>query len=89
MNRPRSKSSTADLIGSRLFRGKRHFRVVLLGSTGVGKTCIVSRLLYEKFVQQHKATVEELHSGIFEVSAMMMMMMMVVVIMMMTAFFNQ
>ena len=37
-----------------------------MGAAAVGKTCIISRLLYESFVSEYKATVEELHSGDYE-----------------------
>jgi len=37
-----------------------------MGAAAVGKTCIISRLLYESFVSEYKATVEELHSGEYE-----------------------
>jgi len=37
-----------------------------MGAAAVGKTCIISRLLYERFVTEYRATVEELHSGDYE-----------------------
>ncbi|XP_045211115.1 ras-related protein Rap-2a-like [Mercenaria mercenaria] len=40
---------------------RRNYRVVFLGSTGVGKTSIINQLLYENFPEQHKETLEELH----------------------------
>jgi len=45
---------------------KDRYRIVVMGAAAVGKTCIISRLLYESFVSEYKATVEELHSGEYE-----------------------
>jgi len=67
----RTQSSSAELQPSgsqrrrRLFANDR-YRIVVMGSAAVGKTCIISRLLYERFVTEYEATVEELHSGDYE-----------------------
>jgi len=42
------------------------YRIVVMGAAAVGKTCIITRLLYESFVTEYRATVEELHSGDYE-----------------------
>ena len=47
---------------------KDHYRLVVMGAAGVGKTCIVNRFLYENFISEYKATVEELHRGEYEVN---------------------
>jgi len=41
---------------------KQRYRVVVMGAAAVGKTCIVQRMLYEQFVTDYKATVEQLYS---------------------------
>jgi len=67
----RTQSSSAELQPSgpqrrRRLIAKDRYRIVVMGSAAVGKTCIISRLLYERFVTEYKATVEELHSGDYE-----------------------
>ena len=67
----RTQSSSAELQPSGAQRRQRllakdRYRVVVMGAAAVGKTCIISRLLYERFVSEYKATVEELHSGDYE-----------------------
>jgi len=67
----RTQSSSAELQPSgprRRLRllAKDRYRIVVMGSAAVGKTCIISRLLYERFVSEYEATVEELHSGDYE-----------------------
>lgn len=47
---------------------KDHFRIVVMGAAGVGKTCIISQFLYETFVSEYKETVEELHRGNYEIN---------------------
>ena len=47
---------------------KNHYRLVVMGAAGVGKTCIVNRFLYENFISDYKATIEELHRGEYEVN---------------------
>lgn len=71
MSRPRSESSSAqlELIEYRFLK-KTRFRIVVMGGAEVGKTCLVSRLLYEKFLQEYKATVEEMHIGLFEMNGL-------------------
>jgi len=55
--------------GSRVLP-KTRYRIVVMGAAEVGKTCIITRLLYHKFLTEYKATVEELHSGQFEVNGL-------------------
>lgn len=45
---------------------KEQRRVVVMGSARVGKTCIVSQFLYDKFLPRYKQTVEELHRGEYD-----------------------
>ena len=47
---------------------KGPYRIVVMGAAGVGKTCIISQFLYEKFVTEYKETVEELHRGEYEIN---------------------
>ena len=47
---------------------RNHYRLVVMGAAGVGKTCIVNRFLYENFIHEYTATVEELHRGEYEVN---------------------
>ncbi|KAK3793095.1 hypothetical protein RRG08_038600 [Elysia crispata] len=42
---------------------KSHYRLVVMGAAGVGKTAIVSQFLYDHFVSEYKETIEELHRG--------------------------
>lgn len=48
-----------------LMRKQQH-RVVVMGAAKVGKTCIISQFLYDKFNPRYKQTVEELHRGEYE-----------------------
>lgn len=48
-----------------LMRKQQH-RVVVMGAAKVGKTCIISQFLYDKFNPRYKKTVEELHRGEYE-----------------------
>jgi len=69
----RTQSSSAELQPADLRRRRRllakdRYRIVVMGSAAVGKTCIISRLLYERFVSEYEATVEELHSGDYELN---------------------
>ncbi|CAF3974767.1 unnamed protein product, partial [Rotaria sp. Silwood1] len=41
---------------------KEKFRIVVLGATKVGKTCLCQQFLQEKFLNDHKETLDELHS---------------------------
>jgi GTPase SAR1 family protein len=68
----RTQSSSAELqpTGLRRVLKKDRYRIVVMGAAAVGKTCIVSRLLYEQFVNEYRATVEELHSGEYELNGM-------------------
>lgn len=45
---------------------KMLYRVVVMGSSGVGKTALINQFLYDSFVDDHKPTVEELHRGEYD-----------------------
>ncbi|KAI8127348.1 hypothetical protein FF38_03248 [Lucilia cuprina] len=48
-----------------LMRKQQH-RVVVMGAAKVGKTCIISQFLYDKFYPRYKQTVEQLHRAEYE-----------------------
>ena len=50
-----------------LIVAKTTCRVLVMGATRVGKTSIITQLLYNKFLPQYKATVEEMYRGTFDV----------------------
>ncbi|XP_055837445.1 ras-related protein Rap-2a-like [Episyrphus balteatus] len=56
------RTSRVDYTTSNLIR-KEHRRVVVMGSARVGKTCIISQFLYDKYIIRYRQTVEELHRG--------------------------
>ena len=41
---------------------KRRYRIVIMGAAGVGKTSIITQFLYQQFVAEYKATVEEMYT---------------------------
>jgi len=47
--------------------GKVVYRVVVLGSSMVGKTSIISQFLYDSFISGYKETVDEMYHGEFDV----------------------
>ncbi|XP_037286532.2 GTP-binding protein Rhes [Rhipicephalus microplus] len=47
---------------------KDQYRVVVLGAARVGKTAIVHQFLYDEFPADYFATVEEFHTGEYEVN---------------------
>lgn len=40
----------------------------MMGSERVGKTCIVSQFLYDKFTPRYRRTTEDLHRGEYELA---------------------
>ncbi|XP_075167151.1 ras-related protein Rap-2b-like [Haematobia irritans] len=69
---PSSSSSTngtkrcnTSTHSSNLMRKQQH-RIVVMGAAKVGKTCIISQFLYDKFNPRYKQTVEELHRGEYD-----------------------
>lgn len=46
-----------------------NFRVAVMGSTGVGKSSIISQFLYEQFQDTHHETVEDMHHKLFKVGS--------------------
>lgn len=49
---------------------RRNFRVVVMGSSGVGKTAIINRFLYTKFPEKYIETIEELYHHVVRFEAM-------------------
>lgn len=47
---------------------KDQYRVVVLGAAKVGKTAIVHQFLYDDFPEDHFATIEEFHTGEYELN---------------------
>lgn len=46
---------------------KLHYRLTIMGTAGVGKSCIISQFLYDRFISEYKETVEEFHRGEYTV----------------------
>ena len=46
------------------------FRLVVLGAGRVGKTSIISRLLYDSFPEKYVETVEDLHNRNYKVGCL-------------------
>eukprot|EP00105_Crassostrea_gigas_P037474 XP_019921622.1 PREDICTED: ras-related protein Rap-1b [Crassostrea gigas] len=44
-----------------------HYRLTIMGAAGVGKSCIISQFLYDRFISEYKETVEEFHRGEYTV----------------------
>ncbi|XP_052777662.1 ras-related protein Rap-2a-like [Mya arenaria] len=40
---------------------QQNFRIVVMGTVGVGKSSIISKFMHGKFCESHKETIEELH----------------------------
>ncbi|XP_018796004.1 PREDICTED: GTP-binding protein Rhes-like [Bactrocera latifrons] len=59
-----TRASTTDYTTIAIRKEQR--RVVMMGAARVGKTCIISQFLYDKFQARYKQTVEELHRGEYE-----------------------
>ncbi|XP_046363407.1 ras-related protein Rap-1b-like [Haliotis cracherodii] len=56
--------------GHRLPKSRAHYRIVVMGAAAVGKSAIISQFLYDRFVKEYKATVEDLHRGEYDVNGM-------------------
>ena len=65
--RTHSSPGSSDASASQQL-SKDKYRLVVMGAAEVGKTCLVSRFLYHEFISQYKATVEEFHSGEYEIN---------------------
>lgn len=71
LRRPRADSDSGEqfkVTGRSGTLDKTRYRIVVMGAAEVGKTCVVSRMLDERFLLEYKATVEDMHSGQFEVN---------------------
>ncbi|KAL9921009.1 ras-related protein Rap-2a-like [Glossina fuscipes fuscipes] len=64
-NATRDKCATAAHSSTQLIRKQQH-RIVVMGAARVGKSCIISQFLYDKFNVRYKKTVEELHRGEYD-----------------------
>ncbi|KAJ8320321.1 hypothetical protein KUTeg_001908 [Tegillarca granosa] len=58
----RSKSFDASIFE------EMKMKVTVMGESGVGKSCIISRFLNNQFNAQHVKTVEDFHRGIYEIN---------------------
>lgn len=58
---PRTEQTVAEVP-------KDHYRVVVMGAPRVGKTAIISQFLYDTFIPEYKATVEEMHRGEYDIA---------------------
>ena len=49
---------------------KHRYRVVVMGAAGVGKTSILTQFLYQRFVDEYHATVEEMYTEDYLINGM-------------------
>ena len=63
----RSQDSFESSESSENVSGKTEYRVVVMGSSGTGKTAIISQFLYDTFIEEYKETVDEMYHGEFDV----------------------
>ena len=56
-------------MAAALFK-KDRYRIVVMGAAKVGKSAIVSRFMFENFVSEYKATVEEFYQGEFVINGL-------------------
>lgn len=57
-----SRNSNHDsLLGQKLNGVKYEIKLAILGKTGVGKTAIIHRFLYDQFPEKHKETIDEVY----------------------------
>ncbi|XP_041364935.1 ras-related protein Rap-2a-like [Gigantopelta aegis] len=66
-------SSHTDLKTARSCSQRRqgdnhHYRIVVMGAAAVGKSAIISQFLYDRFIDEYKETVEELHRGEYDIN---------------------
>ena len=60
-----SSSSSSGQVSGRApggFLQKGRYRIVVMGGAGVGKTSMITQFLYNEYMAEYKATVEEMHS---------------------------
>ena len=50
------------------WKTKEQFRIVVMGAAGVGKTCLVSQFMYDRFLSEYKPTVEDLHRAEYHIN---------------------
>lgn len=48
----------------------RNYRVVVMGTAGVGKSSIINQFIHNKFSEKHKETIEELHRHLMKFDTM-------------------
>jgi small GTP-binding protein len=61
-------STCSSSSSKKSFCQERCFRVLVLGSSSVGKTSIISQLLYDQFSESHQKTLQEIYCGVFDLS---------------------
>uniref|UniRef100_T1GH87 Uncharacterized protein n=1 Tax=Megaselia scalaris TaxID=36166 RepID=T1GH87_MEGSC len=61
-------SDSASTDGSISPSSKIRHKIVVMGSTKVGKTSIITQFLYNSFTTKYKKTIEEMHQGSFPIA---------------------
>lgn len=64
---PLLETQKEDEEGAQTTKTKQKCRVVVMGSAKVGKTAVVSQFLYDTFTSRYVRTVEDLHTGEYEI----------------------
>ena len=62
-----SNSSRSSREGSNLKDAKSNYRILVLGSKRVGKTCVIRQFLYDKFSAVYTETMDDMYRGEFEI----------------------